>query len=367
MLSKPTIVDVAQRAGVSTSLVSRVINNRGSVGKTSRESILRAMDDLQYRPNAAARRLKRQRSQTLGLILPDVSLPVSNRVALAIQHHAYQRGYFTLIHLTDDTMDEDNYIAALYEENCEGFLFLGRPGSQRIVDTIARRGIPMVLIHRDVVPGPTQASWEIPAIDIVMWDLGPSVYRATRHVLDVGHRRVGLIMPNYRGYDWRALVDSYRQAHQDVNVPVDDELCGQLDPTAPASLHFTKRLIESADPPTAWLAIGTMSTVGALHAIEAAGLRVPDQVSFIGTEDPHLFGFPGPRYTTIRFPTDELASAAVDLLQHRMGAGPTRSRRRIVIDTELVAGESVAPPPVERRPLTTRSGAPEEAAGPLLA
>lgn len=338
-----TIIDVAQRAGVSTGLVSRVINNSGHVSEEKRLRVRQAIEELEYVPKIAAQRLKRKESRAIALILPNLAATIQNQVAIAVQNHARQRGYEASIHLLGKGADENYDWGTLYQQDYEGFIVFYQANNRSFVEAIVRRRMPVVLIQQDMVSGPAETIGAASAIDTVSCGLEGSIYRGTRHLLELGHKRVGILMSQKPELSLNLRIELYKRAHYDMGVALDDDLIAQ-GVSSVASFGIVNRMLGLPDPPTAIIANGPMLTVGALHAVESRGLQIPDDISLIGSADENIFGPRAPHFATVRFPAEDIASSALDLLQQRIREGPARPRRWLVVDSAFVEGPSIAPP-----------------------
>ncbi len=347
---KPTISDVARRAGVSTSLVSFVLNGRAGVAGETRARIQSAIAELGYIPNPV-RRHKPQPKRTLALVLGHLSHPLSTPLVRDLQHESHRHGYSTIILLADDRIGLENTLDTLGQQRCEGIFVWLDPINLQLAHLAASRGLPVVRLHQD-----SGFDLGLPVMshqpqDLVRWDYESAIYRATSQLLEIGHRRIGILTSGPPAHIRPGRIDAYRQAFHDHGITVAEQLIVQGDVTAPVGFALTAQLLDLPEPPTALIAAAALLTVGALHAITAAGLRVPEDLSVIGMGNPEAYGFGGHKLTVIPQHTEELARTAVDLMIRRIKDGPNVARRQILIDIDIEAGESVAPPRLIAAPI----------------
>jgi LacI family transcriptional regulator len=325
--------DVAERAGVSVTSVSHVINETRPVSYELRERVLAAMEELGYHPNRLARSLRSGKTHTIGTIVPDSADPFFAEVARGIEDTAFENGYSLILCNSDANLDKEAfYTDVLVEKQVDGILFLAAGGStERILD-LQQRGMPVVVVDR-----------ELPAVhvDSVVTDNAGGGWSATRHLIDLGHRRIGYIagpsdltLSEYRS-------TGYRKALEEAGIAVDENLVVRGAFDFESGYRAARQLLTNSQRPTAIFACNDLMAIGAICAAVELGLRVPEDLSVIGYDDVPLASYSNPPLTTIAQPIYDLGVVAASMLLERLH-DPGRPARRIVLDVELQIRRSTA-------------------------
>lgn len=313
-----TIKDVAERAGVSASTVSHVINDTRRVSDASRAAVMRAMQDLNYQPNRLARSLRNRRTQTLGILLPNNANPFFAQVLEGIESAAYDHGYNVILgNANDDPARELAYLDILLSKQVDGVVLVSTGANRAALDFLAARTKPVVMVDR--APG---AGYNDFQVDTVFTENQHGGVLATQHLIDLGHRRIGCIGGPSLINSSADRVVGYRQALAAAGISEDPELIVSGNFEHESGYRACQQLLALAEPPTAIFVSNDLMAVGALCAIHEAGLRVPDDLSVVGYDDIPLASFTVPRLTTIAQPAGELGARAVDLLVKRLAVKP---------------------------------------------
>jgi LacI family transcriptional regulator, repressor for deo operon, udp, cdd, tsx, nupC, and nupG len=330
---RPTIYDVARLAGVSTATVSRALNGIGQIAPATRAAIEAAVEQLGYRPNTVARSLVTKSTQTIALLLPDITNPFYAALVSGIEQHALARGYTMLLCTTEgDAEREEQYLSLLRAKQVDGALVDGlRLPPERIARFVGD-GFPIVCLDRDI---------ESNAIPLVQVDNRLGGRLATEHLIRLGHRRIAHVtgarelgiseerLAGYRG----ALADDV-----DEQLVVDGEFTEESGHTAMLGL------LERRPDLTAVFAANDLSALGVLSALSTSGRRVPDDVSVVGFDDLRLSAFTSPPLTTIQQPAIEIGQRATELLID-LTHGKSTPEVRHLLEPRLVVRGSTAPPP----------------------
>ena len=329
-----TIADVAARAGVSTATVSRVLAGVGQARPETRARVLDAARVLDYRPSEVARSLKRRSTQTLGLIITDIENPYFPQLVRSVEDAARASGYSVLLcNAADDPEREASYLALLVDRRVDGLVIAASSLGVRHGEWLAAPPIPVVLVNTAApdVGLPTITSDN---------ELGGRM--AADHLLGLGHRRFGYLMPPPRNVDAPVRVAGVRAALASANLPVDALTEATGDATVRGGETAAHELIDRAPDTTAIIAYNDLMAIGALRALAGRGRRVPDDVSVVGFDDVALAAYVGPPLTTIAQRTDEMGRWAVaQLTGDGNGAGPTSIR----LPVDLQVRESSGPAP----------------------
>lgn len=300
-----TIDDVAQSAGVSKSTVSRALNREHRFFRSpSAERIREIAHRLGYEPNPAAANLRRQRTNTIGVLVPRLTDTVMAMLYEEIAAACAKRGHQALVATSyDDAELERDNGTMLLRRRVDGLVLTTARTDGGFCDELIRRGIPHVLALRSI--GPSAAA---------VGDDHLGGYLATRHLIDLGHRSIGLVAGP--GYASSALGRraGYEDALREAGLPIRPELIFSSSFSMESGEAAGRTLLDLAERPTAVFAVNDNTAVGLLSSVQRAGLRVPEDLSVVGYNDiPLAARLPVP-LTTVRVPFREIAEAAVDLL-----------------------------------------------------
>ena len=337
MPSRATIADVARRSGVSTATVSRVLSGAVPARAATRERVLAAALELDYRPSGIARALKRHETRIIGLLITDIGNPFFPQVVRTIEDEAHRRGYgVVLCNAADDPERELAYLDLLVERRVDGLIVASARMTRRHAERLSTVPMPVVLVNAQA-PGA-----RLPAITVAHRH---GARMATEHLLSLGHRRLAhlagpLAQAGAARLRRAGVADALRAAGIDPGSLVVAEGNEHVDGGARA----TEQLLGDASPPTGIVCYNDLSAIGALRAIRAAGLRVPADVSVIGFDDIEPAAWTDPPLTTIRQPTADLGRWAVE----RLTTTPTdeaAASPQVVLEPSLVVRGSTGPPP----------------------
>ncbi len=330
-----TIREVAQKAGVSYATVSHVINNTRFVSEGTRSRVLAAMSELEYRPNAVARSLRKGRTNTIGLILPDSSNPYFAEIVCAIEEEAFDRGYsIILCNMELDPAKENLYVDVLLKKQVDGIIFVATGDQLPLLELLRNLHIPTVMIDR-----------RLPGLDVdtIITDNQLGGYFATRHLLDLGHRRIACITgPSSSITPSADRMPGYRQALEEMGIPFHEELVCLGDFHARTGMEITEQLLKLPSPPTAIFACNDLMALGALRAVNKAGLRVPEDLSIVGFDNIDLTNYTNPPLTTISQEQSHLGVMATKTLVDRI-TDKSLPYLKSVVPTRLIVRESSAP------------------------
>lgn len=331
-----TLNDIAEKAGVSISTVSRVLNKKADkyrISPSTKEKILKTARDLNYRPNQIARGLRLSKTNTLGLIAPDVSNPFFAYIIKRVQSEAHALGYSLIVCNTDeDLAQEVEHVNLLYRNRVDGLIAMPVGKEYAHFAEWQEKGIPLVLLDR--------CFDEIETGSVVV-DNFAGAYEATEHLIQRGHRRIALIQGLRGTYTNTARLDGYQKALDDYGVPVDERLLVGGDFRQENGYMETKLLMSLPERPTAIFATSDMITLGALQALYEEGLRIPDDISLIMFDDVDFAPYLRCPLTAVRQPKEMMGELAVKLLIDEL-KGRAGYGKRITLKPKLVVRESVA-------------------------
>ena len=340
MPNRVTMADVAREADVSLMTVSRVINNKGDVSSTTRQRVLEVIEQLGYRPSSIARGLATHRTRTLGLVIPDVANPFFSDVARGAEHVAYAEGYNVfLCNTEEDPQRELAVLQSLEEKRVDGVVLCSSRLDDDELHTVVTRHPAVVLVNRRIEPAS-----EDDGIGIVVLEDAAGGRIATQHLLDSGHRAIGLLAGPPASRSGRLRAEGYRTALAAAHLP--------YNPTwvipCPASVdggHETARNLLTAEPGlTALFCYNDLVAVGALQACTDLGRRVPGDLAIVGFDDILLAALVTPPLTTCRVPRYDLGAQAMQLLLNQIDGRPAEAGKKpcteIVLRPTLVVRAS---------------------------
>ena len=326
-----TIREVAESAGVSYATVSHVINNTRLVSHETRERVLAAMDQLNYRPNALARSLRQGKTNTIGLVLPDSANPFFAEISRGIEDEAFKKGYSVFLCNTElDTQRELFYVDVLSKKQVDGIIFVAAGDQADSLDLLLRRNMPVVMIDRDL---PNVE------VDAVLTDHQLGGFLATRHLLELGHQRIACIAGPSSITPSAERITGYRKALEEAGIPYDENLIIRGDYHAQSGMDITHSILKMNPRPTAIFALNDLMALGALRAAAEANCSVPGDLAVVGYDDLEIARFTNPPLTTISQPKKEIGAQAIHLLVDRI-SHKSRPPKRLVLPPELVVRRS---------------------------
>jgi LacI family transcriptional regulator len=326
-----TIREVAESAGVSYATVSHVINNTRLVSRETRERVLTAMEQLNYRPNALARSLRQGKTNTIGLVLPDSANPFFAEISRGIEDEAFKKGYSVFLCNTElDIQRELFYVDVLSKKQVDGIIFVAAGDQADSLDFLLRRNMPVVMIDRDV---PNVE------VDAVLTDHQLGGFLATHHLIELGHKRIACIAGPSSITPSAERITGYRKAIEEAGIPYDTNLIIRGDYHAQSGMEITHSILKMNPRPTAIFALNDLMALGALRAAAEADCSVPDDLAVVGYDDLEIARFTNPPLTTISQPKKAIGAQAINLLVDRI-SHKSRPPSRLVLPPELVVRRS---------------------------
>ena len=305
-----SISDVARESGVSIFTVSAVVNKKSHVGKDLRERVEEAIRKLNYRPNLIARSMIKQKTQTIGMIVPDIANPFFPMVVRGAEDAAQKQGYNLLLCNSDDTLSkEESALELLLSKRVDGILLTKASGDfpPSLQQMIREVNIPFVLVMR-TYPRLTK--------DAVVNDDYKGAYEAVRHLARAGHKRIGLISGPMVVSNAKERWRGFRDALTAEKLPYEPELVIEGDYRIDSGFRAGHSLL-SRRPDGIYVANHLM-TIGLLMAAEEMGLSCPEDFGLVSFDDYPWLGVFRPRLTTVELPKHRLGSEAAELLIRRI-------------------------------------------------
>lgn len=334
----PTQKELAKFAGVSSGTVSNVINGVAGVSEQSRKKVLAAIKALNYQPNLIARSLRTNRTQTLGMVVPDITVPFFPKLIRGAESAARKAGFFLIVlDSENDCAREAGMLALLRAQRVEGILLVtaGEVGDlQSAYGSMTAQGPPLVCVDR--VP-------EGLGVDSVCVDDSQAAEMAVSHLLEKGHSRIAIVTGPLHLQNEQERLRGYRRALQKSGIPIREWLIwkGSFKEEEVANL-CQRGLFRSADRPTALFATNGVTGLAALRTICAMGLTTPDDLAFVTFDELNSEPLFRPSITSIVQPAYEIGSRAVEVLLKRIAQGGSleNSVERVRLQARLSVRES---------------------------
>jgi DNA-binding LacI/PurR family transcriptional regulator len=331
---------VAERVGLSTAAVSRVLNESPaakSIPKATQERILSAARQLNYQPNQLARSLRRGRSHTVGVLVPEVSEGYATLVLAGLEQGLLQAGYFYYLishHHRADLIEQSQIMLA--ERAVDGII---------AIDTALQRYRPLPTV---TISCPDKHEW----VTNIVLNHKRAAELAIGHLTGLGHRHIALIKGQAFSSDTEPRWQAIQHAAAKANLKLNPELMAQLEGDSPShdpGYFAAQRLLASKAPFTAIFAFNDVSAIGAIRAVREAGLRVPQDVSVVGFDDVQSAAFQNPALTTVRQPLRTMGILAAEAIARQIASPSDHPpSRQVIVDPELVVRDSTCPPSAKK-------------------
>jgi len=333
-----TIKDVAELAQVSPSAVSIALNNRKGISGETREKILKIVNDIQYVPNQQARRLLLKYTNNIGILHEKTQSPLSHLFLVEIMNQVISScedlGY-NAIFTRFSTENGPELPEIVKNSDVDGIIILGEAGDQ-VIRAIKEYDIPLVLVdaHR--------RAEHVVSIEA---DYLTGAEMAMRYLIACGHRRIAYIGENHTGKYGQQTLAGYRSAIEKARLDIPfSYFRGEAElSTEESGFICMNRILDSEQVPTAVFCAADIYAIGAMRAAKKRGLRIPEDISFIGMDNILLSEFVEPRLTTIKFAKDAMGEKAVDILASII-RGKTTHPRQVIFQGELIERDSVRRP-----------------------
>ncbi len=333
MSTKPTIYDVAREAGVSTTTVSKILNNTGRISDKTKQKVLKIMDELNFQPNVLASAMKGKSTYSIAFLIPDIDNPIYAKYMKHIEIHGQELGYNIVMCSTEnDAAKEARHIASMRQKRVDGFIIASKFSNVALLEELIQEGFPVSLFAHE------RPEFSVDSVSVDDYVGG---YEATKHLLHLGHRKIAVI--GEESYSGRARIRGYRQAILDEGLDVGEELILYSDSTIEGAKYHVGQLLKSKKRPTAIFGYNDLSAIGAIIAAKESGLKVPEDISVIGFDNISLCEIVDPPLTTIDMPVAELGKKVMELLVGKI-EGTEKTKQRISLLPKLIVRQSTMPP-----------------------
>lgn len=328
-----SMADIAKRANVSKTTVSRALNHENLVSPATRRRILKVIDEMNYSPNDLARTLKTDSSRTIGIIVPNLVNTFFSELILSAEDTASQAQYATFLCNTNlDQKKEAFYLNELMKRRVDGLIVVGTELSDDRLLKLARRRMKLVSIQAD-----------IDYCDRIDVTAEKGTREIVEHLIENNHRKIAFLGYRFDLKSNRSRLEGYKNALAGNGIEIREDYICQLEHTSDVGYDGAERLLSLPEPPTAIHCMNDVIALGVYRYAHARGLKIPDDISVTGFDNISLVELTIPRLTTVQQPIQEMGSIAASLLLEQMQAPADKTYvpREIVLPTTLIKGASV--------------------------
>lgn len=335
----PTQKELAKLAGVSAGTVSNVISGSTNVSERSRQKVLEAIRVLNYQPNLIARSLRTNRTRTLGIIVPDITIPFFPKIIRGAESAARERGYFLIVLDSEGSSDrESDLIALLRAQRVEGMLLVTAGGQEVLPERlkIAQTHFPVVCLDR------------LPAdlhVDSVCVDDSGAAEMATSHLMSLGHKNIAIITGPLTLRNEQERLRGYRQALQSGGIPIQKSLLWSASfEQDDVAKRCQSGMLRPTGRPSALIATNGVTGLAALRSLYSMGLSTPKDFSFVTFDEITAEDFFRPGVTSVVQPTYDMGYKAVEVLLDRIERGEDTPRKKVRLPAMVKVRESSGKP-----------------------
>jgi len=298
------MLDVAKLADVSPATVSRVLTNPDIVSDHTKDKVLKAIEELNYKPNVLARNLRKMENKNILVILPDITNTFFSQVLRGIDQVASENGYRVLLADTKDELDlEHEYLTYLDLKIADAAIMLTSRNVEAI-EELARK-------HQIVLACEYIKDSQLPMVSI---DNIKSAYKATKHLIDLGHQKIAHISGPMDIILNKDRFEGYKKALLEANLKFNRDWVKEGEYTVDSGYSEMEKLLQLSAPPTAVFASNDEMAIGAIKAIKNSNMKVPDDIAVVGFDDIKWASIYEPALTTIFQPTFEIGKKAMSIL-----------------------------------------------------
>jgi LacI family transcriptional regulator len=328
VITRSTISDVAERAQVAISTVSRVINGRDRVHPDTRARVLAAIKELDYRPSALARSLATQRTNMLGLLIPSLSDSFFHEIVRGVEETAVAAGYNLLIASQPKTMTERQHMALFTQQRVDGLVMSQINVTRQEVEAIMRQGLPVALVLQDL-------GADVPT---VLVDNYQGAHRLVEHLIGHGYQRIAYIAGNDDGPGNQQRLQALQDTLKAHGLALPDAYVRQGNYFPGSGYQPMLQLLALPERPDAVFAANDVMAGDALAALRDCGLQAPHDIAVVGYDDVPLASYLSPPLTTVRQPIYELGCAAAQTVIAAIDGSAVSTR--VILSSELIIRRS---------------------------
>ena len=324
-----TILDVAREAKVSAATVSRVFNGSPLVTEKTSKAVLDVADKMNFNPSRVARRLRvsSQASGIIGVIITDIKNPFFSEVVRGVEDFAFDRKHGIITCNSDEDAEKEKfYINTLISEQVSGLVIAPTRHNLDLLQSLTEKGYSIVLVDR--TGGRT-------CFDSVMVNNIDAARTAVRHLIELGHTRIGFIggIPGISTTEER--YEGYLKAHQEANIPVDKSLVTYGNSRQDGGINQAQQMLRLSKPPKAIFVTNNLMTLGCLQELHERGVKIPDEMAVVGFDDMPWSVALNPPLTAVKQPGYAIGKRAAELLFKRI-QNPSRAPNHLVLNADIV-------------------------------
>lgn len=325
-----TIFDVAAKARVSVITVSRLLNNPGIVSKKTADKIFRVMEDLNYQPSQIARSLVKKKTNTIGVIMPDVKNTFFNSWFRYVEDYASVHEYNLLLCNTDEEPSKElKYIKLFQAQRVDGIMLV--PCSQKSVEYLAKSDMNFVLIDR---------YFSKVKSEFVTTDHFIGAFDAVEYLIKLGHRKIAFLKGAGELYPDVERFKGVAAAMKKYNLPINPNLVFNCEFDDTLACKTIREMLKKKDRPSAIFSFNSLMMTGAIKAVEDAGLEIPRHISLLCFDEIPGYNIFTPKITSVVQPIDSLGREATKILIDRIKNPYNSRQKKIILKPKLVLGDS---------------------------
>ena len=330
----PTVHDVAKRAGVAPITVSRVINNSGYISDATRDRVETVIKEIGYVPNTLARGLRSKRTNTMALIVTDITNPYFTLMARGVEDIAGNSNYAVIYCNTDESeTKEEKYANILAQRQVDGVLLVPAGGNDKTIKFFKTNGISVVVLDRRI-PGVET--------DFVCSDSVDGAKLLVKLLIRLGHKRIAIITGTKSVSTSVDRVTGYKQALREAGLSENELVCyGEFNQQS--GYELTKQVMTQLPKPTAIFGANNFILIGIIKALNDLKVNVPEDVSVVGFDDLPESMLVTPFLTVATQPAYEMGRLATELLLNRISGDPTKKCQELILPTEIIERKSTGP------------------------
>ncbi len=300
------IKSVAKKAGVSVATISRVLNHPDAVAPDTKEHILSVMESLDYKPNWMARGLKLNRTGAIALLIPEITDMGYMEIAKGVEDVAHQKNYNIMLCATeDDRSKEKEYIENFIARKIDGIILVSTYLKKRDLQQLRKQDIPVVLIGKND---------ELAGENLVYTDYKAAAAEATRHLIEIGYRKIGIIYGSRPKIENTDKLDGFRKTMEEEGLSYQAEHFFEEENSIEGGYLAASKLLNLTDRPEAIFVTSDIMAVGAMEKIKQSGLRIPQDIAVVGFDNLKISGYLEPKLTTVTKPMYRMGLIAARLL-----------------------------------------------------
>jgi len=323
------IKEIAKIAGVSVATVSRVLNHPDSVAPETKERILNVIKESDYTPNWFARGLNFNRTNTIGLLIPNILNPSYMEIAKGVEDVAHQKDYTTFLCNAENAVEKERrYVESLMRRKVDGIVLVSSLLESEDVDAVMKQGVPVVLIGENR---------NISGIPIVRIDCHGAAAKAVRHLIDIGYRDIAIIYGTTPERENMRKIEGYKQVLTEEGIPLRNDYVMEVANTVEGGYIAARRLIGMVKRPRAIFTSSDLLAFGVIDAMRDYSIRVPEEVAIVGFDNIRMSNLIEPKLTTIEKPMHKMGLVGARLLFDIMDSKEEEdtSSREILLQSKL--------------------------------